>query len=83
MSSTTVANDDDIRVREFLLKPLGHAVRELMEKIFVSLNVHDSQQDSLNVFRKYDRTAIRVVAWTSVLVSVVRRRGPKPQKNKE
>src|SRR5881227_2919747 len=36
---------DDVRMREFLLKPLAHRVRELMEKTFVSLNVHDSQQD--------------------------------------
>ncbi len=28
---------DDIRIREFLLKPLAHTVRDLMEKTFVSL----------------------------------------------
>src|SRR5881296_2394447 len=32
---------DDIRIREFLLKPLAHTVRDLMEKTFVTLNVHD------------------------------------------
>ena len=62
---------DDIRIREFLLKPLAHTVRELMEKTFVSLNVHDSQQDALNVFRKYDRTALPVVDSTGVLVGIV------------
>src|SRR5438132_2069300 len=30
---------DDVRIREFLLKPVAHTVRELMEKTFVSLNV--------------------------------------------
>src|SRR6266566_4080035 len=62
---------DDIRMREFLLKPLAHTVRELMEQTFVSLNVHDSQQDALNIFRKYDRTALPVVDSSGVLVGIV------------
>src|SRR5881398_2803786 len=62
---------DDIRIREFLLRPLAHRVRELMEKTFVSLNVHDSQQDALNVFRKYDRTALPVVDSSGILVGIV------------
>src|SRR5437899_4873757 len=62
---------DDVRMREFLLKPLAHVVRDLMEKTFVSLNVHDSQQDALNIFRKYDRTALPVVDSTGVLVGIV------------
>src|SRR5258705_4421415 len=47
---------DDIRMREFLLKPLTSPVRDLMEKTFITLNVTDSQRDALNIFRKYDRT---------------------------
>src|SRR5256885_685389 len=62
---------DDIRIREFLLKPLAHTVRDLMEKTFVTLNVNDSQEDALNVFRKYDRTALPVVDSTGVLVGIV------------
>src|SRR5437773_594082 len=62
---------DDLRIREFLLKPLAHRVRDLMEKTFVSLNVHDSQQDALNVFRKYDRTALPVVDSSGILVGIV------------
>src|SRR5207237_5405167 len=46
---------DDIRMREFLLRPLGSAVRDMMDKVFVTLSATDSQQDALNVFRKYDR----------------------------
>ena len=62
---------DDVRIREFLLKPLAHKVSDLMEKTFVSLNVHDSQQDALNVFRKYDRGALPVVDSSGVLVGIV------------
>src|SRR5438309_8931947 len=62
---------DDLRMREFLLKPLAHKVSDLMEKTFVTLNVHDSQEDALNVFRKYDRTALPVVDSAGVLVGIV------------
>jgi magnesium transporter len=62
---------DDIRMREFLLKPLDSHVRDLMEKTFVALNVTDSQQDALNVFRKYDRTVLPVIDSTGVLLGIV------------
>ena len=62
---------DDIRIREFLLKPLTHKVRDLMEKTYISLKVNDSQEEALNVFRKYDRTALPVVDSNNVLVGIV------------
>jgi len=62
---------DDIRMREFLLKPLTSPVRDLMQKTFVALNVTDSQQEALNVFRKYDRTALPVIDSSGVLVGIV------------
>ncbi len=62
---------DDIRIREFLLKPLDKKVSDLMEKTFVSLNVTDSQEEALNVFRKYDRTALPVVDSNGVVVGIV------------
>src|SRR6185437_7355422 len=61
---------DDIRMREFLLTPLTSPVRDLMQKTFVALNVTDSQQDALNVFRKYDRTALPVIDSTGVLLGI-------------
>jgi len=62
---------DDIRMREFLLKPLTSAVRDLMQETFVALNVTDSQHDALNAFRKYDRTALPVIDSTGVLLGIV------------
>jgi magnesium transporter len=62
---------DDIRMREFLLKPLTSPVRDLMQKTFVTLNVTESQQEALNAFRKYDRTALPVVDSSGVLVGIV------------
>jgi magnesium transporter len=62
---------DDIRMREFLLKPLTSPVRDLMEKTFITLNVTDSQRDALNIFRKYDRTVLPVIDSTGVLLGIV------------
>ena len=62
---------DDIRLREFLLKPLTSTVRDLMEKTFITLNVTDSQRDALNIFRKYDRTVLPVIDSTGVLLGIV------------
>ncbi len=62
---------DDVRIREFLLRPLNTRVSELMDENFVALNVNDSQQDALNIFRKYDRSALPVVDSNGVLVGLV------------
>src|SRR4051812_6786991 len=62
---------DDIRIREFLLRPLDVKVSDLMDANFTALHATDSQQDALNVFRKYDRTALPVVDSTGVLVGLV------------
>src|SRR5213075_922047 len=62
---------DDIRMREFLLRPLTAKVSDFRDQTFVALRVSDSQQDALNVFRKYDRTALPVVDSNGVLVGIV------------
>ena len=62
---------DDIRMREFLLKPLTVKVSDIRDQVFVALSVSDSQQDALNVFRKYDRTALPVVDSNGILVGIV------------
>jgi len=62
---------DDIRIREFLLRPLNTEVSELMDEKFTALNVTDSQEEALNVFRKYDRSALPVIDSNGVLVGLV------------
>ena len=62
---------DDIRIREFLLKPLETKVSDLMDENFIALNVTDSQEEAVNVFRKYDRTVLPVVDSAGVLVGLV------------
>jgi magnesium transporter len=62
---------DDIRMREFLLRPLTLKVSDIRNRTFVALSVNDSQQEALNVFRKYDRTALPVIDSNDVLVGIV------------
>src|SRR3984893_12168341 len=62
---------DDIRMREFLLKPLEAKVSDLMDHNYVTLTVTDSQEAAVNIFRKYDRTALPVVDSGGVLVGLV------------
>jgi magnesium transporter len=62
---------DDLRIREFLLKPLTVKVGEIRDETFVALRVNDSQEEALKAFRKYDRVALPVVDSSGVLVGIV------------
>jgi len=62
---------DDLRMREFLLRPVDAKVSAFRDHTFVALNVTDSQQDALNAFRKYDRTALPVIDSSGVVVGIV------------
>src|SRR5438132_491980 len=62
---------DDVRIRGFLLKPLTAKVSEIRDQSFEALKVNDSQEEALNVFRKYDRAALPVVDSNDVLVGIV------------
>src|SRR5437588_3752471 len=52
---------DDLRMREFLLRPLEAKVSDFRDQAFVALKVNDSQEEAPNAFRKYDRVALPVI----------------------
>src|SRR4030081_1182365 len=62
---------DDLRMREFLLRPFEAKVSDFRDRLFVALKVNDSQEEALNAFRKYDRVALPVVDSNGVLVGIV------------
>jgi len=62
---------DDIRIREFLLRPLTAMVNEFRSHQFVSLKVTDQEREAVAVFRKYDRTVLPVVDSTGKLIGTV------------
>jgi magnesium transporter len=62
---------DDLRIREILLAPLHTHVSDVMDNKCVSLSVTDDKKTAVEVFRKYDRTALPVVDAQSRLAGIV------------
>jgi len=62
---------DDLRIREILLSPLHAHVADLMDHKCVSLSVTDDKKTAVEVFRKYDRTALPVVDTHGWLAGIV------------
>jgi magnesium transporter len=62
---------DDIRIREFLVKPLTDYVSGLMDHRFVTLKATDREEEAVQVFRREDRTALPVTDTTGVLIGIV------------
>jgi magnesium transporter len=62
---------DDLRIRNFLLRPLSTRVNEIMDRGYVHLTVNQNQEEALQIFRKYDRAALPVVDSNDVLVGIV------------
>src|SRR5262249_28824880 len=59
------------RIRYVLLAPLHQHVRDVMDGKFVALNVTDAKTTAVEVFRKYDRTALPVIDAAGKLVGIV------------
>ncbi|HEY7750692.1 MAG TPA: magnesium transporter [Ignavibacteriaceae bacterium] len=62
---------DDIKIREFILAQPEKKVSDLMDEIFVALNVNDDQEKSVELFKKYDRVALPVVDNSGNLIGIV------------
>ena len=62
---------DDLRIREVLLAPLHAHVRNIMDDQFVALHATDDKKNAVEVFRKYDRTALPVIDSRGTLVGIV------------
>jgi magnesium transporter len=62
---------DDLRIREILLAPLHATVADLADNRFVSLSASDDKKAAVEVFRKYDRTALPVIDSRARLVGIV------------
>ena len=62
---------DDVRIREFLLRPTDAKVADVREDNLVSLRVTDPQHEAVEVFKKYDRTTLPVVDGDGKMVGIV------------
>ena len=62
---------DDIRVRHFLLSPLGTKVSDLMDRQFVSLQAKDDQEKAIDLFKQSDRVALPVTDFNGLLLGII------------
>jgi magnesium transporter len=62
---------DDLRIRTILLAPFHVRVSDIMDGKYVALNVTDDKASAVDVFRKYDRTALPVIDERNKLVGIV------------
>lgn len=62
---------DDLRIREFLLAPLDKKVSEMMDENFVALSVYADKETAVDMFKRYNRTALPVVDSEGHLVGIV------------
>jgi magnesium transporter len=61
----------DLRIRFILLAPLHQHIRDLANGPFIALNATDDKKSAVEVFRKYDRTALPVVDARGALLGIV------------
>ena len=62
---------DDIRMRAFLLAPVGALVSELMDNRFDALKATDDHQTAINLFRRTGLFALPVTDTDGVLIGIV------------
>jgi magnesium transporter len=62
---------DDVRMREFLLRPLDTIVDDIHDSSFVALHATDQASDALELFKKYDRNTLPVVDSEGKLLGIV------------
>jgi len=62
---------DDVRIREFLLRPLDTLVDDIHDSSFVALHATDPGSDALELFKKYDRNTLPVVDSEGKLLGIV------------
>lgn len=62
---------DDVRIREFLLRPLGTKVSDIHDSHFIALRATDDRERALALFRKYDRNTLPVVDSEEKLLGIV------------
>jgi magnesium transporter len=62
---------DDIRIGKFLLASPKSRVEELMDNKFVALLDTMDEEEAVQIFRQYDRSALPVITENGILVGIV------------
>jgi magnesium transporter len=62
---------DDVRIREFLLRPVETLVRDIHDSNFFALKATDAAETAIESFRKYDRNTLPVTDSEDKLLGIV------------
>ncbi|MEI9894064.1 MAG: magnesium transporter [Chthoniobacter sp.] len=62
---------DDVRIREFLIRPVTTLVSEIRDHQFVALRANDKASAAYELFKKYDRTILPVIDSEEKLLGIV------------
>ena len=62
---------DDLRIRQILIAPVHTTIERLMDSNYISLQATDLKRSAIEVFRRYDRTALPVLDENHKLVGIV------------
>ncbi|MBW7890528.1 MAG: magnesium transporter [Chitinophagaceae bacterium] len=62
---------DDIRIREVILADPKTIVSDIIDRRYISLNVHDTQEEANNIFKMNNRVALPVVDDNNILLGIV------------
>lgn len=62
---------DDMRIRDVILARPDKVVSDIIDRRYISLNVHDDQEEANNIFKMNNRVALPVVDDNNVLLGIV------------
>ena len=62
---------DDLRIRQILIAPVHTTIERLMDSNYIALQATDLKRSAIEVFRRYDRTALPVLDENHKLVGIV------------
>jgi magnesium transporter len=62
---------DDIKIRDFLFVPKTYKVEDIADREFIALNVDDTDETAINIFRQYNRVALPVIDDEGKLLGIV------------
>lgn len=62
---------DDMRIRDVILARPDKVVSDIIDRRYISLNVHDDQEEANNIFKMNNRVALPVVDDNNILLGIV------------
>jgi magnesium transporter len=62
---------DDIPLRRLFLNERTKSISDIMDHTFIALNVNDSKDDAVTMFKEYDRVALPVVSTDGYVLGVI------------